>query len=207
MHHLWWLFFSEDDDYFSSNSAFIVYYLLLLFQFYNLCLVGFSFPICQDYIELFLQMLSVNFKKIFSKEMIVKKYLLKKWYFNIFCPKTVFTWAKVLSEWRNNYDFIKTVICGDYVLTVRTAEEQKVLVHLKTIKNSTKHSDCNWFKFILCHDLQVSDYDLMVRKLWEYKESEMMGSRVSCVQSKLPQCLKLILKTTYTYYPVHCRLY
>ena len=130
----WWLFL------FKLSFHCLLFACCCYSNFTIYVLVGFSFPICQDYIELFLQMLSVNFKKIFSKEMIVKKYFLKKWYFNIFCPKTVFTRAKVLSEWRNNYDFIKTVICGDYVLTVRTAEEQKVLVHLKTIKNSTKHS-------------------------------------------------------------------
>ena len=38
-------------------------------NFYNLCLVGFSFPISQDYIELFVQMLSKFFRKIKCRQL------------------------------------------------------------------------------------------------------------------------------------------
>ena len=42
----------------------IVFQFLLIFQFYNLCLVGFSFPISLDYSELFVQMFSEFLRNI-----------------------------------------------------------------------------------------------------------------------------------------------
>ena len=50
-------------------SIFIVFQFCWYSNFYNLCLVGFSFPISQDYIELFVQMLSKFFRKIKCRQL------------------------------------------------------------------------------------------------------------------------------------------